>query len=299
MRASGRLAPATVGVLYVLGSGLTLASMDAVGKYLTTQLEVLQVVWARYTFHAMLIFAWLAVQNGNVRFLRSRRPGTQVARSLTMLGATVMVYSALASQPLADVTAVIFFAPVLLTLLAGYFLREAIGRHRLVAVVLGFVGVLLVVRPGLDMDVRMLLPCAAAVLLALYYLLTRTLSSQDSASCTQFYSTALGAVALSLIVPLQWQTPDPITLALMLGTGALGALGHFLLIAGFGRAPASVLSPFLYFQLLVATAYSVLVFEDPLAPTTIAGALLLAGGGLVIWWWEGVLARRRAQARPG
>lgn len=291
-----RPSDAAVGILFVACAGVMLASMDSIAKHLSSHFDVLQVVWVRYAVHSVFVFIWLTLRSGSVRFLRSRRPATQFLRSLTLLGVTVLMYTAFVFVPLADATAVLFFAPVLVTLLAGYFLGEMVGAHRLVAVVMGFVGVLFIVRPGISTDWYMLLPLAAAVMLSIYLLLTRYVSEHDDRGSTVFYSTAFGVVALSFLVPWHWQTPGLADVALMLGMGTLGALGHGCIVLGFARAPASVLSPFLYTQLFAASAFSVALFGDPLGLPTIAGALLLVAGGLVIWWWESVLARRGSRS---
>lgn len=288
-----------MGVLYVIAAALFLASMDTLSKYLVMRLDLLQVVWGRFAFHTLLVLAWLGLTSGGVSFLRPHRPVAQFLRSLMLLGTTVLIFLALITQPLADVIAVMFFAPVLLTLLAGFFLGEAVGAHRLVAVGLGFIGVLFVVRPGFAMDWQMLLPCGAAVMLAFYYLMTRSLSSRDTHEATLFYSTAFGAVALTLVVPFYWAPLEAGTMALLVALGALGALGHFFLVAAFARAPASVLSPFLYVQLLAGATASVVIFGDPLLATTGVGAALLVCGGLTIWWWESVLKRRRSAMAAG
>ncbi|NIR32574.1 MAG: DMT family transporter [Gammaproteobacteria bacterium] len=274
-------------VLTVL-AGAMLASMDAVGKYLTADLDVLQIVWARYTFHTLIVLGVLAARGG-LGFVRARRPGLQTLRGGALLGATLCLYTALAYVPLADATAVQFFAPVLVTVLSGIFLREHVGARRIAAVLAGFGGVLLIVRPGLaGGDWHMLLPLGAACMLALYLLLTRRLSGADDSRTTLFYTTALGAVLLTLVVPAVWRTPAPEALALMIAMGALGATAHLGLIIAFGFAPASVLSPFLYAQLVWAGVVSVLYFGDPLTPPMIIGALVLVVSGLYIWWRESV-----------
>lgn len=301
MTAAGRAAPGTLaGILLVAASGVMLASMDAMGKHLAVRLEVLQVVWARYAVHTVVVFVWLLLRQGSLRFLRTRRPAGQFLRSLNLLGVTACMYTALVFVPLADATAVMFFAPVLVTVLAGLFLGEEVGPHRIAAVVMGFAGVLVIVRPGFGADPAMLLPLGAAVMLSGYLLITRWMSERDHRAATVFYSTAFGSVALTLAVPWFWQTPTLPELGMMLAMGLLGALGHGCIVLGFSRAPASVLSPFLYMQLLAATVISVTAFGDPLSVFTLLGAVLLVGGGLVIWWWEGVLARRaRHRARGG
>lgn len=290
------LSATAAGILFVVASGVMLATMDSMGKHLSGRLGVLQVVWARYAVHTVIVFLWLAVRQRGFGFLRSRRPLAQGVRSFTLLGVTVFLYMSLLFVPLANATAVMFFAPVLVTVLAGIFLHEHVGPHRIVAVIMGFVGVLFIVRPGLAMDWHMLLPLVAAMMLSVYLLITRQVSEHDSRESTIFYSTALGAVALTCLIPWHWTAPGPMEMAMMFAMGVLGALGHVCIVLGFARAPASVLSPFLYTQLLAASVLSITVFGDPLGPVTILGAMLLMGGGLVIWWWESVLSRRRFRA---
>ncbi|MEX0731990.1 MAG: DMT family transporter [Aquisalimonadaceae bacterium] len=276
---------ATLGILLTILAGITLASMDSLGKFLGQHYPVMQVVWSRYFFHALLVVVILLAR-GHRGFLRSRRPGLQAARSVTLLAVSLLIYTALIRIPLADATAVMFFAPVLVTLMSGLLLSERVTRVRILAVLAGFIGVLLIVRPGLHSDWYMLLPLAAALMLTTYLLLTRALAGSDDNTTTLFYTTAPGAVLLTLMLPLFWQMPETPHLFLMLATGALGALGHGLIVAAFAFAPASVLSPFLYSQILAAMVISLLIFGDPLTALMLAGTALLVGGGLSVWWAE-------------
>ena len=275
-----------VGIGLIVLAGFMLAGMDAIGKYLAARYSVAQVVWARYSVHSLVVFVWLIAADRNLAFLRARRPVVQVVRSLLMLSVTACMYTALVFIPLADGTAVLFFAPVLVTLLAAAFLGEDLGMHRVLGVMIGFAGVLLIVRPGFKTDPYLLLPVLAAGTLSVYLLLTRYISSHDRQRSTLFYTTAAGSVALSVIVPWHWHSPTLGDAVLMVGMGTLGALGHGSFVVAFGRAPASVLSPFLYTQILAATVLSVAVFGDPLSGLTGLGIGLLIGAGLLIWWWE-------------
>ncbi|WP_343058674.1 DMT family transporter [Aurantimonas endophytica] len=274
------------GICLTILSGLSLASMDTVGKFLTGRLPVMEVVWARYFFHTLVMVAWLAPTTG-MRFLRTKRPGLQLLRGGTLLVATLLMYTAFSRIPLADATAVQFFAPVLVTVLSVVFLAERIGVHRLAAVLVGFGGVLLIVQPGFsETDPYLLLPLGAAAILSVYFLLTRTLSGADDSASTLFNTTAVGAVLLTLAVPLVWQWPTPMEFAMMVVVGLLGAIGHFCLVVGFSYASASALSPFLYSQVLFASIFSLVLLGDPLRPSLIAGAALLIGSGIYIWWRE-------------
>jgi drug/metabolite transporter (DMT)-like permease len=278
----GRPARPLLGVLLTVAGGVSLAGMDAVGKHLTGELPVLQVIWARYFVHAVLVAGGLAVLDPRLGFLRSRRPGLQLLRAACLLSATLMMYTALTRIPLADATAVQFFAPVLVTLLAAAVLRERVDAVRLGAVAAGFAGVLLIVRPGVSSDPYLLLPVGSAATVACYLLLTRILAGSDDARATLFNTTALGAAALSLAVPAAWSAPSPGQWGWMLALGALGAVGHLCWVLAMRCAPASLLSPFLYAQLLAAALLSVVVFGDPVTVWLVAGGAVVVASGLVV-----------------
>ncbi|MEF2072502.1 DMT family transporter [Consotaella aegiceratis] len=274
------------GIAFILAAGLLIASMDGFGKALTGELPVLQVVWARYFFHTVVMTAILLRTSGT-NFLRTRRPVLQLTRGGLLIVVTVLIYTAMPHISLADATAIQFFAPVLVTVLSVFFLGERIGLHRIVAVIAGFVGVLMIVQPGFgETNPYLLLPLVAALALAGYFMMTRKLSGTEEADSTLFNTTAAGAVVLTLVVPLVWETPSLPMLGQMVALGTFGALGHACLVRGFAQAPASVLSPFLYSQVLFATLYTVVLFGDPLRPSLIAGTGLLVASGLYIWWRE-------------
>lgn len=274
------------GILCVVAAGAMLAAMDAIGKFLSGRIDVLQVIWGRYAMHTLIVLLALLLTRRNLGFLRSARPLAQTTRCLVLLGVTVLMYTALTVVPLADATAVLFFAPVLTTLLSGLFLGEAVGARRGGAVVVGFLGVLLIVRPGLATDPYMLLPVLAACCLALYWVLTRHLNGKDDPHATLFYATAVGAAVLSGVVPFRWTPLDGLQWTLLLVMGALGAVAHYLVVVGFRYAPASTLSPFMYSQLLAASLISLALFGDPLKLPTALGGVLVVGSGLFIWLRE-------------
>lgn len=274
------------GIVLTILAGSLFATMDMVGKHLTTLVPVLMVVWGRYVSQTIAVTAVLASRNG-FGFLKTRHPLLQLARGGALLSATLCMYTALSSVPLADATATLFLSPILVTVFSVLFLGERIGIHRTGAVLFGFLGVLLIVRPGSNgADPAILFAVAASVLNAAYLLLTRRLAGADDAASTQFNTTAVGAVVLTALVVPSWQTPEPAVLALMVAAGLIGSVSHVCLVHAFAHAPASLLSPFLYAQVLVAALFSVLVFGDPLHPAIVAGTAILVASGLYIWWRE-------------
>lgn len=286
--------PLLAGILLTIVAGALFAGMDSLGKHLSTLLPVVQVIWGRYVVQTVLMTAWLGATTGT-RFLRTSHPWLQLTRGLMLLSCTFLMYEALSRVPLADATAVLFFTPIVVTILSVVILGERIGAHRIAAVLAGFCGMLLILRPGIgSFHPALFLALGGAVLNAAYLLLTRRLAGREDTASTQFNTTAAGAVVMSVIVVPFWQTPDLATTGLLLMIGLFGTVGHFLLVSAFSYAPASLLSPFLYTQVLTAAAVSVVLFGDPLHPATVAGTAVLVASGLYIWWREN---RTRAKAR--
>ena len=281
-----RFSALLAGILLTLAAGCIFAVQDSIGKHLTTLVPLIQVLWGRYVFQT-LIMAGLSGARRGTSFLKTTHPVLQLFRGLCILAATTLMYAALSHVPLADATAVLFFAPILVTVFSVVFLKERIGIHRIAAVFAGFLGMLVVLRPGLDtIEPALLLVVLAAVFNATYLMLTRRLAGRDDAASTMFNTSAPGAVILTLVVIPLWETPSAEALAYMVAIGCTGSLAHTLLVRGFSFAPASLLSPFLYIQVLAASILTVVVFGDPLRWTTALGAAILVASGLYIWWRE-------------
>jgi len=271
----------------IVFTGAILAGMDVTAKFLAVGLPVLFVIWGRYFFQTVITFVVYAGQRRSFDFLKARRPGLQLFRAASLFGATCTLYVAITMMPLGDAAAIQFMAPVLVTLLSGAFLGENVGPRRLVAVVVAFVGVLLIARPGSGVFGWVaLLPVATAVLLAIYMLMTRIIRSQDDPASTTFYSTAVGALALTVIVPFYWESLSLFEWGLMVTMGAAGASGHFLWVKAFHAAEASMLAPFTYSQVIAAIAWGWLVFGEIPSIWTVSGASLIVGSGLYVWYRE-------------
>jgi drug/metabolite transporter (DMT)-like permease len=286
------LAPA-LAILMILITGGVLAGMDVTAKYLALNVPIVMVIWGRYFFHTVITFGVYAGKRRSFDFLRARRPGLQVIRAAALFGATSFMYVAITLMPLGDAASIQFFAPVLVTVLSGLFLGEQVGPRRSAAVAVAFVGVLVVARPGFGvLGWAALLPLGAAILLALYMVMTRVIRTKDNPNATTFYSTAFGAVVLTLIVPLYWQALTPFEWTLMLAMGAAGAVGHFLLIKAFHSAEASMLAPFTYSQVVAAILWGLVIFGDVPSIWTAGGASLIIGSGIYVWYRETRLKKR-------
>jgi drug/metabolite transporter (DMT)-like permease len=259
-------------------------AMDTLFKALTRDFAVMQLVWARFFFSALVVVVALRLVMGRLPW-RSRAPQLQMIRSLLLMGCTFCFSSALARIPLADTTAVNFASPLVTVALAALWLGEAVGRRRWAGVVVGFLGVMVAVRPpfltGAPLDWAYLLPLGSAALFACYNILTRKLAALDDPRTTILYTGLAATAVSSLLQPFVWQWPSAAEWALLATIGGLGALSHGLLVLAYARAPASLLAPLSYTQLVWATLAGWWVFGDAPDGWTLAGAAIIACGGIL------------------
>jgi drug/metabolite transporter (DMT)-like permease len=271
------------GIALMCGAVACFALLDTTAKYLNLYMSTLQVVWARYT--GAFLFPFI-VSNPWTRpgLTRTTRPLLQLVRSVLLLVSTLCNFAALRYLQLDEAIALIFSTPFFVAALSGPMLGEWVRWRRWTAIAVGFLGVLVVTRPGAaGFHPAALLSLSAALCYALYSITTRILARTDSNETTLFYSNLVGALALLPVVPFVWTTPtDPLIIALMVVTGAIGSFGHYLLIAAHRLAPAAVLSPFIYTEIVLVTALGFLVFGDVPNRFTLAGAAIVVGSGLYL-----------------
>ena len=281
------------GIALMCGAVGCFAFLDADAKYLGRHMDVIEVVWARYTFAFLFALAWY---NPITRpgMLVSARPWLQLGRSALLLGSTALNFFAIKFLQLDQALTIIFATPFLVAALAGPVLGEWVGPRRWAAIGVGFLGVLVVTRPGFSaIHPAAALTACGTLCYALYSLATRILARTDSNETTLFYSNLVGAVALLPVVGFVWTTPDSLLIGLlMLAAGAFASLGHFLLIAAHRLAPASVLSPFIYSQLAWTVALGFFVFGDVPNRWTLAGAGIVIASGLYLLHRERVRRSR-------
>jgi drug/metabolite transporter (DMT)-like permease len=203
-----------------------------------------------------------------------------------------MFFTSVSFLPLADVTAIGFVAPLILTGLAHFVLAEKVGVRRWAAIFVGFCGVLVIIRPGFDvMHWAVFVVLAMAASNAVYQLATRMLAGVDSAQTTIFYTGIVGAIAFSLFVPFFWTPPSLAGWLSMMALGLFGGLGHYLLIQAFALAPASLLAPFTYTAIVWVTILGYLVFGDFPDAWTMAGAAIVIASGIYVFYREAYLRR--------
>jgi drug/metabolite transporter (DMT)-like permease len=271
------------GIALMCGAVACFACLDSSAKFLSRDMSVVQVVWARYAGAFVLAFV-LSNPFNHPGLVESRRPLLQIGRSLTLLVSSFLNFLALRYLQLDQALAITFSAPFLVALLAGPVLDEWVGLRRWVAIGVGFLGVLVVTRPGFgSIHPAALLSLAAAFTLAFYNVATRLLARSDSSGTTLFYSNFVGFIATTPLLPLVWTPPrGTVEVLLMIAVGAFGAIGHYLLIVAHRLAPASLLSPFMYTQLLWAGTLGYLMFDDVPSRWTLAGAGIVVGSGLYL-----------------
>ena len=272
-------------LLLILVAGAFFSTLDATAKYLVRDHALLLVIWARYTGQ-MVVTTPIAWRRQGRGFWRTRHPGLQLVRSLCLVSATACFFGALRFLPLAEGSAISFLAPMFAILLSRPVLGERPTRARWLSAIGGFVGILILVRPGSAVfHPATGLLVLAAISNALYQLLTRRLPG-DSPHTTLFYSGLVGTVLLSAILPftdaLHTVTPRDAPLLILLGLFA--GLGHWALIGAFLRAPASLVAPFTYVQMIWATLYGYAVFGQlPDGASALGMAVIVASGvGLVL-----------------
>lgn len=273
------------GIVLMILAMSTFSVMDGLSKLLTETVPVAQIVWARFvTFPLVALLAGWGVGMATRRILRTERPVLQIGRSLLLLTATSGFVFALQYIQLADGHAIGFAAPLIVTALSVPILGEKVGIRRWLAVIVGFVGVLIVIRPSGTMHWAVALPVLSAFCFALLQIVTRILNRTDDPITSLFYTGAVGAVATSLLLPFHWVTPGWEVAAMLAVVGLLGALGHFLLIKALEQAAASLLQPFSYLQLLTSTAIGYLMFADIPDRWSLVGAAIIVASGLYVFY---------------
>ncbi|HEY5216904.1 MAG TPA: DMT family transporter, partial [Pseudolabrys sp.] len=250
---------------------------------LNTQMDTMQVIWARY-MSALLLTLIVSNPLTQPGLLRTGSIKLQITRSLLLVFATAGNFLALRWMQLDEVLSIIFTFPFIVAIASGPLLGEWIGWRRWCAIGFGFAGVLLITRPGIGgIHPAALFSLAATVSYGFYAVITRIVSRVDSDQTSLFYSNVVGALVMLPVIPFVWQTPSTWLIALMLmAIGVLGSLGHFCLIAGHRLAPASVLSPFIYTQLIWVVILGYLVFDHVPTGWTMAGAAMVIASGLYL-----------------
>ena len=257
--------------------------MDTISKYLSRFYPVPAIVWARYFFHVLLVVIVLGPRLG-LGLVRTRRLRVQLIRGLLLAGSTLFFVFGIKQMPLAETSSITFIAPVLVTLMGAFFLKEKVETARWLAVAGGFAGVLIIIRPGGGVFTwTSVLPLCCAACFACYQILTRKVANLESPYTSIFYSGLVGSVLMSLTLPYVWIRPQSVYHGLLFVLiGIIGGLSHLIMIKAYDYAPASRLAPFSYTQLIWVTAMGYLVFGHFPDHWSLIGIAVIMASGIYI-----------------
>jgi len=280
---------ALIGIALMLTAMAVLPFLDAIAKYLGQQgLPVMQIVWARLFFGAILTMPF-ALKLAGPKGLVPNMPVVHAVRASFMIAATGFFFAALHYQSIADTLAIFFVQPLIITLLSPWVLGEKVGLRRWVAVVIGFIGTLIIIRPGLQaLTPGVPLALGSGTCLAIYLLLTRRISGSAPAMVTTFYTSLVGAIIMSAIVLFVWQTPTPAQWGFFVLLSAIANGGHYLIIRAYDHAEASLLAPLAYSEMIMATFVGWYFFGDFPDLWTFVGVAILIACAIYISWRERV-----------
>lgn len=279
----------TLGITLMITTMLIFAVQDGISRYLAEAYNVTTVVMIRYWFFAIFVLAVSSMRAGGIRrAARTTRPILQICRGVLLVLEILVMVTAFVRLGLVESHAIFASFPLIVTALAVPVLRERVGWRRWSAVGIGFIGVLIIMRPGFRVfSPDALIPVLSATMFAGYHILTRLASRTDTPETSFFWTGIAGAAAITLIGPFYWDPMVGTDWWWMLALCITAALGHFMLIQALTLVEASVIQPFNYFQLVFAALIGVLVFQDSIDAMTIAGCALIVSAGM--------FAIRRAQ----
>jgi drug/metabolite transporter (DMT)-like permease len=272
-----------IGIVWISFATMMFATLDSSAKWLVLSFPVMQVIWMRFFVHTVLTAALLGPRVGK-KLYQVQNPKLQLLRGLMLTCMTAMNFWALQYLQLAETGAIQFSVPILIALISVWHLGEHQTPARWLAIATGFVGVLIIIRPGSHaFHPAILLSLGNAVMYAIFNLLTRHLGAQDHPAATQWISALVPTVVLTPFAFLHWQTPhDWVSWTFILLAGLCGGLGHFASAMAHRYGSAAVLGPFLYQQIIYMTGFGWLMFDQIPDPMVVTGALLVVASGLFL-----------------
>ncbi len=270
------------GILFMCGTAVVFAVQDGLSTALVENHSPIFVVMLRYWAFALFVIALASRRPGGVRAAaRTKQPVLQIARGLLLALEICIMVKGFQLLGLVEAHAIFAVYPLLVAALSGPVLGEHVGWRRWTAIGVGFIGVLIVLRPGAGLfEPASLIAFSAALCFALYGLLTRLASRKDDPGVSFFYTGVAGAAGLTLVGPFFASAMTPLEMMLMATLSVSGMIGHYLMIKAFALAEAATLQPFAYLQLVVASLIGVVVFSESMDAPTVAGAALIVSAGV-------------------
>ena len=277
------------GPILNLSAWLILPIMDAIAKYLSYSLPILQITWFRFFFSAVItgIFIYLFSRKS---FVRSKNIKSQVLRGILLLTSSLLFFYAISVISLAKALTLAFICPLIVTALSPYFLKERVGRRRWTAVIVGFLGVLLVIRPGIvEFNWASLASLGTGLCYAIYLIVTRSLKDTDNGLLTLLFTSIVGTVVLSVYLPFVWVNPSLNQLLLAVNMGFIAALAHGLIIISYNYSDASKLAPLGYFEIIPNIIIGYIWFSDFPDKYTVLGLLVIILSGVYVFRREQII----------
>jgi drug/metabolite transporter (DMT)-like permease len=276
------------GIMLMVAATFVFAVQDGISRHLASEYNVLMVVMIRYWFFALFVMTIASRGAGGLRVAaHTKQPLLQIGRAVLLAAEICVAILALTYLGLVETLAIFICYPLMVAALSGPVLGEQVGWRRWAAIAVGFIGVLIILQPGIGVfDVVAILPLISSIMFALYALLTRYAARLDSTATSFFWTGTVGSLFMTCVGVWFW---EPMILSDWVWMAALcvtGAFGHWLLIKCYETAEASAVQPFAYFHLVFGAMIGVTVFEEMIALNVIIGAAIVVGAGLFTFWRE-------------
>lgn len=277
-----------LGIGLMIATSFVFAAQDGISRHLAAEYNVFMVVMIRYWFFAAFVVSIsMRHKGGLARVARTEQPGLQITRGLLLAAEICVMVTAFTILGLIESHAIFTAYPLLVAALSGPILGEKVGWRRWAAIFFGFLGVLVILQPGVGVfDPAAIIPFCAALMFALYGLLTRYAARRDAAATSFFWTGTTGAVAMTFVGVWFWEPMIPSDWVWMGCLCLTGALGHWLLIKCYEVAEASAVQPFAYLQLVFAASIGLTVFAEEVRVNVMIGAVMIVAAGLFTFWRE-------------
>ncbi|KJZ17973.1 DMT family transporter [Loktanella sp. S4079] len=277
---------ARLGIILMIATTFVFAIQDGISRHLGEHYNVLMIVMVRYWFFAAFVVAIATKQSGSIKAAATtRQPILQIIRGILLALEICVMVTGFVALGLVESHAVFACYPLLVAALSGPVLGEQVGWRRWMAIGIGFVGVLVILQPGYGVFTpAAIIPLIAALMFAVYGLLTRYAARKDTSATSFFWTGVAGAVVMTIAGAWSWEPMTPTDWGWMATLCVTGAAGHWLLIKTYEVAEASAVQPFAYLQLVFASAIGVFIMGESIRPNVALGAAIVISAGLFTLW---------------
>tara|TARA_B110000014_G_scaffold213357_1_gene166147 strand:+ start:562 stop:1422 length:861 start_codon:yes stop_codon:yes gene_type:complete len=271
-----------IGIFFGILAFFLFATSDVLQKYATINHTIFQIIFFRYLF-LLIVSIIESRRKQNPNFWKTKKIKLQLTRSLISIIETIFFVTSFKYLSLASVHSVAALAPIFVVILSILFLKEVVEKKVWFAILIGFVGVIVILRPGFDVfSVKSLLPLGAGFFFGLYQIVTKKVSETDSDETSLFYTSLFGLVTIGIVATIYWHPLTSLSFILLPIIGVMMTFAHYSLIIGLGRAPASKIQPFHFTLIFWAIVYGFIFYKDIPDVPTIIGALIIALSGIFI-----------------